>query len=520
MIVSRATIHANSGFSRSRHLMRLYVGVSISALLLIPLILSEYEFSWLKILFGTLLLVVCVYPCARYFACHETGLPTMPVFCLAYAMQFAFPVFSHDDTFLLLGGEVKYLEDKDVISALVIALLGILALQAGYYWFQKSRHKELVPVAHLPLEKSKALLYCVLVGLLLPVLFVLQGLIPEQFQLPLSSILRLLQNQILVVIGILGWLVYGRKESKVFTVWLYGLVVIASMRGISSGALEEALVPIGVLFVVKWLYTRRVPVTPILATAALVIFLSPVKSDYRQLVWMGDDPELAQQSSLTRGVTWIEQAAEYWGKTIAGDRDFIEATSSATGRADFIHQMAHIYSMTPAVVPYQYGKTYSFFAVSFIPRVIWPDKPLAGSANSFYAVSYGVTNEEGAKTTTFGVSILGEAFINFGWYGIVFVMLFQGVLISVLQHAFGGSESGPGGQAVFLAFFVFFLNGIGSSAEIMFGGILQNLLCGYFLLLWAKERPGQRLLQSAQSLRPLRATADGLVQAAERSSKY
>lgn len=203
----------------------------------------------------------------------------------------------------------------------------------------------------------------------------------------------------------------------------------------------------------------------------------------------GENPDLAEQSSLVRGTAWISSAVEYWQDTFSGSRDLTEATSSATTRADFIHQVAHIYSMTPSVVPYQYGNTYSFFAVSFIPRILWPDKPTAGSANGFYAVTYGVSTEEGARTTTFGVSILGEAFMNFGWAGVILVMLLQGILIGALHHSFGGQVSGPGGQAVFLAFFVYFLNGIGSSAEIMFGGIIQNLLCGYILLLWAREKP-------------------------------
>jgi len=156
--------------------------------------------------------------------------------------------------------------------------------------------------------------------------------------------------------------------------------------------------------------------------------------------------------------------------------------------------------MTPSVVPYQYGQTYSFFLVSLIPRVVWPNKPMAGSANAFYAVTYGITSEEGAKTTTFGVSILGEAFMNFGWPGVVLIMFSQGILIGAMQHSFGGKISGPGGQAVFLCFFVYFLNGIGSSAEIMFGGILQNLMLGYLLLLWAREKPSKSNLAGIRGL--------------------
>jgi hypothetical protein len=490
-------------WQRSNHVMRFYVGASICVLLVLPLVLADFEYSWLQTFLGLFLLAVCLYPCARYYSRGETGLPTMPVFCLAYAVQFSFPVFTNEDTFRLMGGEIKYLDQQDVVAALVLSTVGILALQIGYYWFQKSRYRRLVPVAHLPLKKSRALVYCCAVGVMLPLIFAFKTVIPEEFQQPLSSILRLLQTQVLVVIGILGWLYYGRKDSVLYAVWLYGLVLITAMQGVSSGSLEEAVVPFGVVFIVKWLYTRRLPMTPIVITAILIVFLSPVKKEYRMKYWFGDDQQLAEQSSLTRGLTWMSDAAEYWTDTLTGNRELSEATSSATGRADFVHQVAHIYSMTPDVVPYQYGRTYSFFAVAFIPRVIWPDKPTAGSANSFYAVSYGVTSEEAAKITTFGVSIVGEAFINFGVYGVVFVMFLQGVLISVLHHSFGASEAGPGGQAVFLAFFVFFLNGIGSSAEIMFGGILQNLICGYLLLLWAKEKPRRQTVRSVPELRVL-----------------
>ncbi len=269
-------------FKTSSRELQLFSMASMGLLIVVPLVLSEYGYSWQKVVLGLLLLIVCLYPSALYLARRETGLPTMPVFCLAYALQFAFPVFTQEDTFLLMGGEVRYLEETDVVIALLLAIAGICALQVGYYWFQRSKYRKVVPVAHLLLKKSKALAYCVLVGIFLPLLFTFQGIIPAELQQPLSSILRVLQNQVLVVIAILGWLYYGRKESNFYAVWMYGLVLIAAMRGISGGSLEDVVVPVGVLFVVKWLYTGRVPIAPVLATAMLVIFLSPVKSDYRE----------------------------------------------------------------------------------------------------------------------------------------------------------------------------------------------------------------------------------------------
>ncbi len=477
----------NTRWNAAGHAIKRYFGASLCGVLVVPLILSNYEYSLLKTLLAMFLLQICLYPTARYFARKERGLPTMAVFCGAYALQFAFPIFTRDAIITQAYGDVKYLDDSDVTAALLLAIIGICAVQAGYYWFQRSNVRKAVPTADLFLNKSKAVLYCFLAGLLLPLLFTFKGAIPEEYQLPLSAILRLLQNQVLVVIGVLGWIVYSLKDSKFYTVWLYAVVLLAATRGISTGILEEALVPIVVLFIVKWLYTGKVPIGSIVATIALVVFLSPVKADYRKQVWFGDAAE-TERSVVSKGFLWMEQASEYWKDTLVGSRDFAEATSMATARADLIHQVAHIYSMTPEVIPYQYGKTYSFFAVALIPRVIWFDKPTAGSANSFYAVAYGVSTEEGAKTTTFGVSLLGEAYINFGWLGVVFVMLLQGLILGLLQHSFGEHLSGPGGQTVFLAFFVFFLNGIGSSAEILFGNILQNVLGGYLLLLWAREK--------------------------------
>jgi hypothetical protein len=482
---------------KSGHVMRAYVICALIAAAVVPLLLISYDYAFLETCLAVLLLEICLYPTVRRASGHDLGLPTMPVFCGAYALQFALPIFTRDSAIELANGELRNLGTADVIASLVLAIIGICAIQIAFYWFRGSKLNTAIPALRLSLNKSKVVLYCVIVGLLLPLLFVFKGVIPDEYQLPLSSILRLLQNQILVVIGLLAWIVYDRKDSKIYKVWLYGLVLIASLRGVTSGALEETLVPIGVLFIVKWLYTGRVPIGPIAATLALVIFLSPVKAQYRQQVGLGEDQETSSEYSGAKALLWIEQATDYWTDTFTGSRDFAEATASATSRTDLIHQVAHIYSLTPSVVPYQYGATYSYFLVALIPRVIWPDKPVAGDSNNFFAVTYGITTEEGVKSTTFGVSLLGESFINFGWYGAVFIMLLYGLVLSLLQHSFGESRSGPGGQAVFLAFFVFFLNGIGSSAEILFGNILQNLLFGVLLLMWTREKGTRRAISRA-----------------------
>lgn len=486
---------------RSNNLMKLYFGGCLFAVMSIPAILSGYGYPPLHSLLALILIGVCLYPTTQYLSQKKEGLPTLAVLCAAYGFQFGLPVFTREATIQLMGLNIQKLSDTDVAVALIMAILGVSAQQLGYYWFRRSKVQNMIPVARLPLDKTKALLYCVLMVILVPL--VLASKVPIlEFLQPPSSILRVLQNQVLVAIGVLGWIVYSLRDSRLYKVGLYALVFIVAVRGISTGALEEALVPFAVLFVVKWRYTKKIPVGPILAATALIVFLSPVKDDYRKELVNNAEREVTNQSVVSKAFLWIEQATEFWADTLSGSQGFGEATSSATSRVDLIHQFAYIHSMTPSVIPFQYGATYSYFAVALVPRVIWPDKPTAGSANTFYGVSYGITDEEGAQRSTFGVSLLGESYINFSWFGVISVMFLQGALLCILQHSFGGARSGAGGQAIFLAFFVFFLNGIGSSAEILFGNILQNLVLGYLLLLWARDKLHKRQSSAMGIYRP------------------
>jgi hypothetical protein len=481
-----------------RRIWQLYIGCAFCGVLLVPLASSFYGVDSLESLLAGCLLSICLYPAARYFAYNESGLPTLAILSFAYGLQFGIPIFTREETILLAGSQESPLNSSDVVMALLMAIVGVVVLQIAFYALQANKLLKFVPVAELHLNKTKAICYCLAISLLLPLTLNLRDLIPEQFQTQLAPVLAVLQNQILVVIGILGWLIYSGQISKWFQFWLYGAVALSSLRGISDGMLEQAVIPIAVLFVIKWLYTRKFPVLSVTVALALMIFLSPVKSDFREEFWYGDRGGIENSSSVQKVVFWFEQAGQYWKETLNGNRDLTESTASVTGRTDLIHQLTHIYSLTPSTIPYQYGGTYSYFVIAVIPRVIWPEKPVAGSANNYFAVNYGITTEEGAERSTFGVSLLGEGFINFGWAGVLLIMALQGIIIGLLQHIFGGVRSGAGGQAVFLAFFIFFLNGIGSSAEILFGNILQNLLCGCLLLWWA--RSSQRSPQGLAAL--------------------
>jgi len=470
----------------------------VGSILIIPGILSGFGFPFIQSSLALCLLGICLFPTAKFLSGSDNELPVLPVLCFSYAAQYALPIFLDDPALAVING-VAYQKNEDIVAALLLTIAGVSMLQAGYFLLHLAKVRRLLPCISLPVKKSRARIYSMTVLFLLFAITNLQSLIPGDLYIRISAFVTLLQNQVLVAIGILGWMAYTGEARALDKLVLYALVLFASIRGVSTGMIEPAVIPFAVLFVTRWLYTRRLPVKAMVAAGVLIFFLSPVKAAFRQTVWHGGSEESDSiDAALSNASLWASEAFDYWSSTIGGQRTATESTAAALSRTDLIHQLSHIYSLTPSQIPFQNGETYSYFLVTFVPRVIWPEKPIAGSANAFYGINYGITTEEGARHSTFGISLIGEGYINFGIFGVIVIMALQGAILAILQQVFAGTESGPGGKAVFLAFFVFFLNGVGTSADIFFGNIIQNLFCGCMLLWWARQRLSNPLLKRAR----------------------
>ncbi|MGH9967617.1 MAG: hypothetical protein ACREBG_07255 [Pyrinomonadaceae bacterium] len=459
--------------------------IFICATVLFPIILYPHNYSARQVLLAMILLDVCLYPTYRYFAREETGLPVLPVLCLSFALQYAIPIFTQEPGILLFVG-FRYLDEASIEAALVLTILGVVLLQTTYYFIAKKGALKAIPSVSLPLNRKRTEIYCVAIFLASIFLPRLQTVLSEDNYLQFQAIIFLFQNQVLVVIGVLAWIVYTGQGARWQKILLYIIVAVAALRGFSTTMMEQMILPLAVFFMTRWLYLRRLPVMTFALIAFLFVFLSPVKRNIRGTM-IASGESAFEVSATARATDWIEQATDYWRDTFSGTRNLTESTSDAASRADQIHNFAHIYSLTPSVLPYQNGNTYSYLAIAWIPRLIWPQKPQANAANNYYAVAYEISTEEGIQHSSFGVSLIGEGYINFGAAGVFLAMIVLGGVLATLQHVFAGPTSGPGGHAIFLATFVYFLNGIGTSTELMFGGLIQNLACASILLWMVRE---------------------------------
>ena len=133
-------------------------------------------------------------------------------------------------------------------------------------------------------------------------------------------------------------------------------------------------------------------------------------------------------------------------------------------RFDLIHKFAYVRELTPCYLPYYEGVTYQYMLIGWIPRIFWPDKPVASDSNQVVDVDYGFKFRQ-QTGTNIGIGRLPEAYVNFGAVGIVVLMFMQGLAFGFINHLYNGPHS-DGGRAIYISIMVFFLNGIGSSTAI------------------------------------------------------
>jgi len=119
-------------------------------------------------------------------------------------------------------------------------------------------------------------------------------------------------------------------------------------------------------------------------------------------------------------------------------------------------------------------------AVTFIPRFLWPDKPTMSEANRFYQLAYGLNDQRTLQSVSISVGCLAEAFINFGWFGVIGIMFLIGALLGMFERTFFAEGSNGYFLAMGLALVPVFL-----SVESQFAQYFSSVVQQFFLMLLA-----------------------------------
>src|SRR5207244_1234098 len=84
------------------------------------------------------------------------------------------------------------------------------------------------------------------------------------------------------------------------------------------------------------------------------------------------------------------------------------------------------------VVPFQDGRTLTYIPMSYIPRLLWPGKPVFETAQ-WVTDNFGAGPQVRSATAC---TWLGEFYFNFGWTGILVGMAIMGMYMRFFQEYF------------------------------------------------------------------------------------
>jgi hypothetical protein len=418
---------------------------------------------------------------------NRGGLPIFALVGFAYWWYFAIGLFWLDRTIFSRGYSV--VEVNDVDGAMRLALVGVacvgLGMNVQLSFLRPSRQLELNDHATSWLY-VRLILVAGTVGSLAAnnstKLLGPQGRNVMEILIstvPMTAMLLLLRKCLTD---------RGAKLDKLLLSIYFPVMVVG---GIASGWVG-ASVTLGLVFGAMYVLVHgKVPWKVMAVSAAAVLFLQVGKKEFRQLYWdAGADGGIVERAAFWANGSTVKWSEAMNSGSVGSARELVV---QSLARTSLLTQVAHVLDLTPSDIPFQRGQTYSYLTITFIPRFLWTDKPSVNEANQYYQVAFGLTDVRDLDKVSIAVGCLAEAYINFGWPGVIGIMFGVGVVLGIYERSFVGRDS----SILFLAIGVALLRGVLAVEAQMaqyVGGVVQQVMLTLLVFLPVVHRRDERVV--------------------------
>jgi hypothetical protein len=185
-----------------------------------------------------------------------------------------------------------------------------------------------------------------------------------------------------------------------------------------------------------------------------VILLQSIKAEFRDVTWRG-----IGRGDQTNFEVFISLLAERLTDFQSfGDMKEMFPTINRFNQGMIVGK---VLDHVPRIAPYAEGETiFSSLAATFVPRFLWPDKPMSGG--HFNMERFAGFRIEGVSMN---ISPMGEAYGNYGVQGGIFFMFIYGLFFSLLIVLLMNNVKNK--PTVILWFPVLFLNSIQIETDIL-----------------------------------------------------
>lgn len=215
---------------------------------------------------------------------------------------------------------------------------------------------------------------------------------------------------------------------------------------------------------------RRVPWGALTLIVCLAVMLNVVKGDVRL-----SQRTRSRQPQLQSGILIIRQAAA--PSTYTFDKISDAAGRFAYTASDVLAFFSHV---VPGRYPYADRSTYRFALLAPIPRVVVPFKPTTTFANTL-GRRYGLLAPSDTGTSA-NLPMAAEAYVNFGYGGIVVIGMLYGLLMALVSARLRVASL----AMLLLAGMIGrqFMIGLESDSTYVVGGVLTAAVLFYPVVRW------------------------------------
>jgi O-antigen polysaccharide polymerase Wzy len=426
--------------------------------------------------------IILAMPWTTYWKWRKVRQTEVPLFSLIggiYWIYYAFPLFWGDRYSVSVFKQGQAVSEEAITIAMVMAVLGVVCFWAG---MKVAIGKRFVPrsVPDIPSNPLHwdwlriLLIGCAVASLFEEWFYAVSSDSVIQFLVTFLTLVPMVCYAILLRAFLRG------KSTFIDNVLIIAFLVLRAITGLASGWLG-AFAFVMITTAVVFIYERKR--FPLLLFAVIVVyfmFFQVGKFRIRERFGTND----IHESKVEHVNAWVNESAKIWKEALTDPKGeaMQQAIYMSLSRTSLLTQTANIVELTPTVVPYQYGQTYSYLFVALIPRFVWPDKPSANDANRFYQTAYGITDEDSLSSGSFASGSMAEAYINFGWPGIMVLMFLIGVFCDWFQWTFLCEKSGFLMRGIGVALIPYLLS-IEGQLAIYVGATMQRVLLILFLMI-------------------------------------
>lgn len=361
-----------------------------------------------------------------------------------------------------------YAKPQYFFEASVIQYLGVLGIVGGFMVSQTSRGR--LSAIHLDLKAIGGARGLIILTIFLMILTNSTNL---GFLGALRPFIAFLPQAVVFILARLG----SRYNNRRILLWALALAALLTLLAILNSYLRKDMILPFVAFSLGILigdYKRFLkPRFLIPAVLFFTIFL-------QFFSFWGDN-----RTKLGSGFTRIEAFQSYREEEEAQDKP-----SDEGGVIDFIARIGNVNQLTSIVSlqkaeGFYKGGTLEYLGFAFIPRLLWPGKPIIQKGAWFAEkIGQGYQDRSGKYNNSINMTIQGELFLNFGWWGVIMGSILFGFLIGLLWKSCALHQEMHNVAGNAFGYYLLFLGFFSLGADLQ---IIVTLIAIYLLFLFTSK---------------------------------